>query len=456
MGKKHRNNKKHQLKNLLKRENLPLVTLCTPTYNRRPFIKQCINNMLKQTYPLDKLEWIVVDDGFDKVGDLFSDVKDINVRYISFDEKMTLGKKRNLIHKEATGKILIYIDDDDYYVPDRVLYAVTELLKSKKLIAGSSELHIWFDDDGIHKFGPYGVNHATAGTFAFKKELLNMTSYVDDACFAEEKKFLQNYTIPLLQLNPNKVMLVFNHLHNTIDKKQFITGGNKYVKRSEFNVSDFIKDEEALKFYTETIHKLLADYDPGFSKHKPDLIEALNKLNVPYRNLTHEESDSLTNSTQKNNSNNNQTNNPETDPDKMVVRHIDNNGNEKILTKMDLVSIINQLKERDGELVSTIKTQNEKMTEMSLVIEEKNEEIDEIDKELEEKNKEIIKLNNELIKPKHDEDNVLYTNKDGNTVNLSKGNLVEIIKQYQTKLTEQIEQNNMLREKLESIRNALN
>ena len=45
----------------------------------------------------------------------------------------------------------------------------------KALCAGSSELYIYFKHiEKMYQFGPYGPNHATAGTFAFKKELLNL------------------------------------------------------------------------------------------------------------------------------------------------------------------------------------------------------------------------------------------------------------------------------------------
>ena len=43
------------------------------------------------------------------------------------------------------------------------------------------------------QFGPYAPNHATAGTFAFKKELLQITRYNDSKSLAEEKEFLKNY-----------------------------------------------------------------------------------------------------------------------------------------------------------------------------------------------------------------------------------------------------------------------
>ena len=43
----------------------------------------------------------------------------------------------------------------------------------------------------MYQCGPYGPNHATAGTFAFKAQLLKETKYDDGAALAEEKSFLK-------------------------------------------------------------------------------------------------------------------------------------------------------------------------------------------------------------------------------------------------------------------------
>ena len=48
----------------------PLVSIVTPTYNRRKFIPQCVAGIRAQTYPLDRIEWLVYDDGTDKIADL--------------------------------------------------------------------------------------------------------------------------------------------------------------------------------------------------------------------------------------------------------------------------------------------------------------------------------------------------------------------------------------------------
>ena len=57
-------------KNNKKMPKYPFVSICTPTFNRRPFIPIIIKCFENQDYPKDKMEWIIVDDGTDKIEDL--------------------------------------------------------------------------------------------------------------------------------------------------------------------------------------------------------------------------------------------------------------------------------------------------------------------------------------------------------------------------------------------------
>ena len=252
-------------------KNLPFVSICTPTFNRRPFIPFMIQCFANQTYPKDRMEWIIIDDGSDPIKDLVSHIP--QVKYFRYESKMTLGKKRNLMHEKSSGAILVYMDDDDYYPPDRVSHAVETLQKNPHaLCAGSSEMYIYFKH--IHKmyqFGPYGPNHATAATFAFRRELLNQTQYDDNASLAEEKQFLKNYTIPFVQLDPMKCILVFSHVHNSLDKKTLLKNVNPYVKESPKQVTDFVKESDILQFFMVDIDPLLERYNPGKPEHKPDV-----------------------------------------------------------------------------------------------------------------------------------------------------------------------------------------
>jgi len=252
------NKKKKKSKKTVSASGKPFVSVCTPTYNRRMFIPNLIKCFEAQTYPKQLMEWIIIDDGEDSVEDLFKGVE--CVKYFRYEKKIKLGRKRNLMHEKSKGEIIVYMDDDDYYPPERVNHAVNRLRSAPKaLAAGSSIVYIYFNDiDKIYQFGPYGQTHATAGTFAFKRELLKETRYDDEAELAEEKAFLKNYTVPLIQLNPDKAILVFAHQFNTFDKRRLLpkkdANGNipknPYVKETRMKPSVFIKDKELLKFYT--------------------------------------------------------------------------------------------------------------------------------------------------------------------------------------------------------------
>jgi glycosyltransferase involved in cell wall biosynthesis len=260
------------------------VSICTPTYNRRPFFDQAIRCVQHQDYT-GPIEWVIVDDGTDPVHDLVAHLP--NVKYIRIHKKMPLGYKRNLLHSNCTGDILVYMDDDDYYPPTRISHAVQRLQSSSHMVAGSSKIHIYYHDLGkILEFGPYLPYHATAGTFAFKRELLSHTSYDDEACMAEENFFLKNYSFPLIQLDPQHVILVVCHNYNTVDKRKVIEDGQG--KPCAFNIDDVIKDPYLLKFFKDDI--LNISYSPGDPSQKQDVhqyqlfLNATNEFKIKYNN----------------------------------------------------------------------------------------------------------------------------------------------------------------------------
>jgi hypothetical protein len=262
---------------------LPFVSICTPTFNRRPFIQTMFECFKNQTYPKNRMEWIIIDDGTDKIKDLIDAANIPQIKYFPYDTKMTLGKKRNIMHDKTIGDILVYMDDDDYYPPERVEHAVSMLSKSKAICAGASELYVYFNDiKQMWQCGPYGPNHATAGTFAFKRELLSKSRYNETACLAEEREFLHGYTIPFVQLEPCKTILVFSHEHNTFDKRKLLKNPHPdYMKQSDKTVEQFIRkdyEERIKQFFTKDMDIVLKDYKEGEPMNKPDVLQQTKEI----------------------------------------------------------------------------------------------------------------------------------------------------------------------------------
>jgi hypothetical protein len=131
----------------------------------------------------------------------------------------------------------------------------------------------------MYQFGPYGPNHATAATFAFKKELLKITRFSETASLAEEKHFLKDYTIPFVQLDPKKSILVFSHIHNSFDKKELLkTLPNPTIKESIVLPSELIKESNILTFFLNDIDNLLDTYKPGHPENKPDVLKQIQEM----------------------------------------------------------------------------------------------------------------------------------------------------------------------------------
>lgn len=254
----------------------PTVTICTVTYNRQaflPLLQQCI---AAQTYPHELIDWIIVDDS-DNGQPAFqpSPELDIRSRLVTLPERVPLGRKRNLSHGYCHGDIIVYMDDDDWYPPTRVQHAVEQLRASDVLMAGSTVLPILLlPEQELWLAGPYGKNHATAGTFAFKRQLLEITSYNDESKSAEEKEFLKDYTIPMVQLQPQQTIVCIGHNRNTFDKRRLKTAGNQ---KSFRQITNSDADDKALIARIATAYsqpmrqKLTATSDPSEDQQiRPD------------------------------------------------------------------------------------------------------------------------------------------------------------------------------------------
>ena len=310
----------------------PLVSVCTPTFNRRPFIKTMLQCFRNQDYPKSRMEWIIVDDGTDKIKDLIDEANIPQIQYFPINRKMALGEKRNFMHTKTKGSILVYMDDDDYYPPERVSHAVERLQgKKEALCAGSSEIYVYFKHiQKMYQGGPYGPNHATAGTFAFRRELLDQSKYEDRAALAEEKEFLKNYTIPFVQLDPLKTILVFSHIQNTFDKKKLLENPSPLFIESSKTVDMFIRKplEQSIKdYFMRDIDQSLENYLPGNPVMKPDVLVQMKEIDEKRQKMME------------------QARNRQQGAPQVMVRN-PNGGPDRALNQQEIVQLLQQIQEQ--------------------------------------------------------------------------------------------------------------
>jgi glycosyltransferase involved in cell wall biosynthesis len=238
-----------------------IVSVVTPTYNRRAFIPTLIQIYKNQTYPKENMEWIILDDGRDKVEDLFQEASKTipNLRYLPLREKMRIGAKRNILNREAKGSIIVAMDDDDYYPSDRIKTVVEAFTKYPRIdLAGSSEMFMYYKDvKKIYAMGPFHPNHATNNTMAWRKRYSDVHQYDEYVTKAEEGSFLDQYKHQMIQLDPKKAILVICHTDNTVDKavlrEEHLTSNyqsKEKMRETSYCLEDFVKEPSLRLFYS--------------------------------------------------------------------------------------------------------------------------------------------------------------------------------------------------------------
>ena len=229
----------------------PFVSVVTPTYKRREFLPILIHLYQVQTYSADKRELIILDDSPTSNADLIPK-NDKSIRYIYQSEKMTLGEKRNKLNELAKGDIVVCFDDDDYHYPERITYSVFKLDQEKADIAGCTLIDIYYTDiNKTYTFGPYGRNHGTNGTFAYRRKYFENHQYDNLKNAQEEPEFTNNWTEKMVNLDQNKTILCISHDSNTYDKRNLLKQ-NQPRREDTMKLNKKIKDKVYLQFLKET------------------------------------------------------------------------------------------------------------------------------------------------------------------------------------------------------------
>lgn len=111
------------------------VSVIIPTHNGFKFLARAVESVLNQTY--SEIELIVVDDngeGSDAqkktqvVIDKFK--KNTNLHYLTYETNMNASYARNLGIKNARGKYIAFLDDDDEMLPNKIKLQV-ECMRKK-------------------------------------------------------------------------------------------------------------------------------------------------------------------------------------------------------------------------------------------------------------------------------------------------------------------------------------
>ena len=198
-----------------------------PSYNRASIVIRAIQSVLDQTFV--NFEIIVVDDGStDNTNTIVSSISDSRIRYVYQENKGVCAARNNGASK-AEGKYLVFLDSDDYTLPNWLndFYEASSLNSTDFVFCDMNRVDLKTKNEKkVSAQYPYGQTKKTdsglymPGTFCVKSSLFDKIGGFDiNLKFGEFTEFSMRCS----QLNPSKF---FTEKLGLIYEAS-ITGGSK-------------------------------------------------------------------------------------------------------------------------------------------------------------------------------------------------------------------------------------
>lgn len=206
-----------------KEEDLPDISILTITRDRRVFMPLAKYSYMIQSYPEDKLEWVIVDDGDDPIEDTLIGVP--NVKYVRSDPGLTISQKRNLAVENAMYDILVTMDDDDVYPNNSVLHRVAMLLKDPAKDCAFCTTIPCYDVTKFSSFmnvPPYTLpmsERVSEATLVFTRKFWEEGKFDDSVHIGEGNAFIRDREQMCRELSPQDVIVSLIHPKNTSSRK---------------------------------------------------------------------------------------------------------------------------------------------------------------------------------------------------------------------------------------------
>lgn len=208
----------------------PKVGIITVTRNRKDWWANMVQNVMKQKWPLSRLEWIIVDDGDEgqrlgeEVDTFMEKSPGIVVRYVEIATPKSIGFKRNAAVEAAGSDVSIFVcmDDDDHYPPmsvgrrvlwlrDTIQIAYCSVLPMYDLVRYISAVNV-----PELELGP--SERVSEATLAFTREAWTTRPF-PDVSMAEGLGFLEEREASSVEIPPTDVIVSFIHTKNSSSRR---------------------------------------------------------------------------------------------------------------------------------------------------------------------------------------------------------------------------------------------
>jgi glycosyltransferase involved in cell wall biosynthesis len=205
-------------------DDLPKVSIITPTYNRRKMFNMAIRNFENFDYPRNKMEWIIVDDtpdNLDTIEDILPREYSKQIKYIKLESKLksklTVAHKRNIGVSNSSHDYIIHMDDDDYYPPESIICRIKLLMKYKSQnieCLGSTLIGTYDIINNISSMSSDSPISLSEASMAYTKKFWEERQFDNECMRGEHKQFTEGRLNRIMDVPYIFIIIAINHKNN--------------------------------------------------------------------------------------------------------------------------------------------------------------------------------------------------------------------------------------------------
>ena len=204
----------------------PQISIVMPVYNGEKYIKKTIESILSQSY--SNFELLIIDDcGNDESIKIVRSTNDKRIRIISNEQNRGIAYSRNVGIKNARGKYIALMDDDDLAPLDRLMLEYNYLEEHEDVDAVGGRYCIINESDKVIEYSPDSLQNPKFikaslmfydsignGSMMFRKSVVdeNNIKFRDDCLGMEDYLFWIEFSKYGNITNLKDIMLYWRHV----------------------------------------------------------------------------------------------------------------------------------------------------------------------------------------------------------------------------------------------------
>ena len=123
----------------------PLVSVIINCFNGEKYLNEAVESVLDQNYK----NWEIIffdNNSTDNSCSILKEYKDKRIKYFKSKSKLTLYKARHLAIKTAKGKLISFLDVDDWWVKSKLNKQVKFFIKNKNVSVLYSNIYVYNEE----------------------------------------------------------------------------------------------------------------------------------------------------------------------------------------------------------------------------------------------------------------------------------------------------------------------